>query len=115
MNIEQVKTAIGEIPKGANIVVKWERKVRTRKKVTDTITKSVRMVCRIGIKYDNLKSVRKKRDNGTLPAERKRLSGGRFEIYPYLIKHKGERYLRLYKGTSDKVFPAVRLLETMSR
>jgi len=105
MNIEQVKQAMTETPKGANIVVEWTRNGKIRKGVASLVQKQVRMVGRIGIEYDNMKAVQEKRDNGTLPSENQGLPWGRFEIYPYLIEHKGNRYLRLYKGTSATVKP----------
>lgn len=111
MNVEQVKSTMVEIPKGCNIVVEWTRTAKTRKGVADDVSKSVRMVGRIGIEYDNMKSVQEKRESGELPAENRGLPWGQFEIYPYLIEHKGEHYLRLYKGTSDKVFPKVAWLK----
>lgn len=107
MNRDKVVEVMGGIPKGCNIVVEWERNGKIRKGVTDNITKAVRMVGRIGIEYDNIKAVQTKRENGELPAENQGLSWGHFEIYPYLIEHKGEHYLRLYKGTSPIVFPKV--------
>jgi hypothetical protein len=107
MIVEQVKEGINATPKGANIIVEWNRAGKTRKGVAEQITKSVRMVGRIGIEYDNIGKVQAKRENGELPAENQGLKWGRYEIYPYLIEHKGNRYLRLYKGTSDKVKPKV--------
>lgn len=107
MQVEQVKEAIESTPKGANIIIEWERNGKTRKGVVEQITKKVRMVGRIGIEYDNIGAVQEKRENGELPAENQGLKWGEFEIYPYLIAHKGNKYVRLYKGTSDKVQPKV--------
>lgn len=107
MKLEQVKQAIEETPKGSNIIIEWTRQGKTRKDVSDAITKSVRMVGRIGIEYDNMKAVQEKRENGELPKENQGLPWGKFEIYPYLIEHKDKRYVRLYNGTSDLVKPKV--------
>lgn len=107
MNIEQVRQAMSETPKGCNIIVEWVRNGKVRKGVTSNIQKSVRMVGRIGIEYDNMQTVQTKRATGELPAENAGLPWGRYEVYPYLIEHKGERYLRLYKGTSNKTTPRV--------
>jgi hypothetical protein len=103
MNIEQVKQAIEETPKGCNIIVEWTRPCKTLKAVTDEITKAVRMVGRMGIEYDNMKSVKVGRAIGELPETNQGLPAWQeFEIYPYLLRHKnkGTQYLRLYKGTS---------------
>jgi hypothetical protein len=107
MQIEQVKEAITETPKGANIIIEWSRDGKTRKGTVEQITKQVRMVGRIGIQYDKQKVVQEKRENGELPTENQGLPWGEFEVYPYLIAHKDKKYVRLYKGTSDKVKPKV--------
>ena len=107
MELEQVKIAIESTPKGANIIIGWTRNAKTRKGTEDVITKSTRMVGRIGIEYDNISTVQDKRENGELPTENQGLAWGTFEIYPYLIAHKNKKYVRLYKGTSDKVRPQV--------
>jgi len=106
MKVEQVKQAIESTPKGSNIIVEWTRDCKTKKAVTDSITKSVRMVGRMGIEYENLKGVRIGRELGELPETNQGLAEWQeFEIYPYLLRHKakGTQYLRLYKGTSRTV------------
>lgn len=105
MQIEQVRQAIAATPKGSNIIVEWVRPMKTRKGVQDVLTKSVRMVGRIGIDYDNMKDVQAKRESGELPAENAGLPWGEWLEFPYLIGHKGQTYLRLANGTSDKVHP----------
>lgn len=107
MLLGAVQSVIGLTPKGANIVLEWSRGVKTRKGVTDTIRKSVRMVGRIGIEYDSQKAVVAKRESGELPAENAGLPWGRWECYPWLIEHKGNHYIRLYNGTSKLVKPKV--------
>jgi hypothetical protein len=105
MELATVQNVLTLAPKGANIVLEWTRSVKTRKGVTDTILKSVRMVGRVGIEYDNQKSVIEKRESGELPSENQGLPWGRWEVYPYLIEHNGKRYVRLYNGTSKTVKP----------
>lgn len=107
MQREQVETAIGAAPKGANIVVEWVRPCKTRKGVQDSITKAVRMVGRMGIDYDNIGAVQDKRESGELPKENAGLPWGVWATFPYLIEHQGAFYLRLYNGTSEKVKPEV--------
>ena len=105
MQKDQVVAAIESAPKGANIIVEWVRPCKTFKGVTDSITKSVRMVGRMGIDYNNMASVQDKRESGELPAEPQALPWGVWSIFPFLIEHKGAFYLRLYNGTSEKVRP----------
>jgi len=129
MQKSQVVAAIEATPKGANIIVEWVREAKTFKGVSEKITKSVRMVGRMGIDYDNMASVQAKRESGELPAENQGLKWGFWVTFPYLIGfNKGMKkenpdgsrneeyykvlpttayYLRLYNGTSDKVKPDV--------
>ena len=111
MELEQVRQAIATAPKGANIVVEWVRPCKVRKGVQDVLTKSVRMVGRMGIDYDNMKAVQEKRASGELPAENGGLPWGEWIEFPYLIGHKGQTYLRLNNGTSDKVHPDVHFFQ----
>lgn len=109
MQLDQVKQAIVSAPKGANIVVEWLRPCKTFKGVTDTVTKAVRMVGRIGVEYDNLSAVQAKRESGDLPVQNQGLNGMEWVEAPYLLKAiKSGRYLiRLYNGTSASVHPEV--------
>lgn len=62
------------------------------------ILKVVLCTVRTGIQYKNLTEVKESgKETGGLP-------WGQWEVYPYLITHKGNRYLRLYLGQSMKVF-----------
>jgi len=107
MNVKTCKEVMVLVQKGRNVVIEWERNAKTFKGVSDKVTKAVRMVGRIGIEYDNMKVVKEKRESGELPSENAGLPWGKFEIYPYMIEHKEERYLRLYKGTDARVSPKV--------
>lgn len=114
MQLEQIKQAVETAPKGANIVMEWLRPLKTNKagKASNALlTKSVRMVGRIGIDYNNQQAVQDKRESGELPAELQPIWNGKgqWEQFPFLIRHveTGQRYLRLYRGTSDKVKPEV--------
>ena len=62
------------------------------------ITKVVLCTVRTGIEYKNLKSVKES------DIEVQSLPWGEWADYPYLITHKGNRYIRLYLGNSMKVF-----------
>jgi hypothetical protein len=107
MQLDQAKQAIKTTPKGSNIILEWVRPCKTRKGVTDVLTKSVRMVGRMGIEYNNIGTVQDKREAGDLPAVPQGLPWGVWSEYPYLIEHKGSYYIRLYNGTSSKVHPEV--------
>ena len=105
MNLQQIRQAIKATPKGCNIILEWTRPCKTRKGTMAGITKSVRMVGRMGIEYDNINEVQEKREEGTLPKENAGLPWGQWSEYPWLIEHKGKFYLRLYNGTSSLTTP----------
>ena len=110
MELSKVQAVIENAPKGANIILEWTRAVKTRAGVSEAVTKFVRMIGRIGIEYDNIGTVVEKRQNGDLPKENAGLQDWQKWVqYPYLLAHKtnGTLYVRLYKGTSAKVRPAV--------
>jgi hypothetical protein len=108
--LETVQDIIANTPKGANIVVGWTRPVKVKKAFEGVnLVKVVRMVGRIGIDYDNMKSVQEKRENGELPAENKGLPWGQWHS-ECIIEHKGKHYLRLYNGTSKHTHPSVSYL-----
>lgn len=70
------------------------------------ITKVVLTTVRTGVEFKNL-AVNADRETGKLP-------WGEWEVYPYAIAHKGNRYLRLYLGNSMKVFYLVDGVKTDS-
>ena len=111
MQLNQVRQAIAATPKGANVILEWNRTLACLKTsgCQDTIVKSTRMVGRIGIDYDNQKAVQAKRDSGELPAENAGLNGMEWIEPPYLLRSlkSGRTLLRLYCGTSDKIHPEV--------
>ena len=78
----------------AKITFKRSMKVAAAHKL-HTVEKVVwGMLVRCGIDYDNMKSVQDKREDGTLPVENQGLPWGEWEVFPHLIKHKGETYFR---------------------
>ena len=113
MELAQIQAVVDRTPKGANIILEWIRPCKTRKGVGNAVAKAVRMVGRLGIEYDNQKAVTEKRANGELPKENAGLPDwAEWVQYPYIIRNvkSGQLYLRLYKGTSDKVRPMVQFL-----
>lgn len=59
------------------------------------LTKRVRMVARAGVNFANLSTVKAGIANGER-GEVQPLAWGEWEAFPYVIRHKGERYYRLY-------------------
>jgi len=81
----------------------WKKALKTRKGVSAAIEKQVTMSMRAGVDYDNLSSVKEKRENGELPAENAGLPWGQWVAFPYLISHKDKHYLRLYPNGNGKI------------
>jgi hypothetical protein len=50
--------------------------------------------CRAGVDYDNIKAVKEKRESGELPKENQGLKWGEWKVFPYVISHKDNLYLR---------------------
>lgn len=74
----------------------WTRPMKTRKGVSAVITKTVRCVGRVGLSYDNRAAVQDARASGELPATNAGLPWGQWLLFPYLIEHKGNLYVRIY-------------------
>lgn len=110
MELSQARKVLQNTPKGANIIIEWERPCITFKGVSSIITKRVRMIGRVGIEYDHQKNVIEARSNGALPVENQGLKGMEWVEYPWLVRslktHK--LYLRLYKGTNSELHPSVK-------
>lgn len=64
------------------------------RKGEQAITKQSEFNCRMGVNYDNIAAVQEKREDGTLPAENAGLPWGEWAIFPHLIHHKGQFYIR---------------------
>lgn len=79
--------------KGQYVTFKTERPMKVRKG-QESITKVSEFVARIGVVYDNMKSVIQKREDGSLPEENQGLPWGKWVKFPYLIEHKDTMYIR---------------------
>lgn len=79
--------------KGQIVTVKTQRPVKM-KKDQPAVTKTSEFQCRVGVNYDNIKTVKEGRASGELPAENAGLPWGEWIDFPYTIGHKGETYVR---------------------
>ncbi len=107
MELHRVREIIKTARKGANIRLVWTRPAKVRKGAPTNIEKHVEMTGRMGLGYDNINNVQERRENGDAPAVNAGLPWGEWEEFPFLIKHKESRYLRLYKGSSEQHVPRV--------
>jgi len=93
--IEREKASFAERPKGRYTGLRYGKVIKTRKGVeTGEIVKITSARVRVGINYDNMKSVKEGRESGALPAKNAGLPWGEWEIFPFVIKHKEKRYFR---------------------
>lgn len=109
VSIATIANVLTTAPKGANVILEWERPVETLKKYSDfNIVKKVRMVGRVGIDYENIQSVKDGRKNGELPSEPVGSWFDHDENVKGLIYHKTTRkpYVQLFTGTSKTVKPS---------
>jgi hypothetical protein len=74
--------------------VTWQRPCKTYKGETRKVEKRVSAVVRAGVNFDAMASVKEKRENGELPPENTGLPWGEWFVFPYIIAHKGDHYLR---------------------
>jgi hypothetical protein len=79
--------------RGQIVTVNTERPMKVRKG-QEAITKTSEFQCRVGVNYDNIKTVIEGRASGDKPAENAGLPWGEWALFPYVITHKGEYYVR---------------------
>ena len=106
MTKTEILQAIAAAPKGANIMVDWERPLKMRKAYKNMpMTKFTSMLCRIAVDYDNTKPTIEGRANGSLPAVNAGLNGMQWETFPTLLKSikSGKLHIRLQTGTFKNV------------
>lgn len=89
--------------KGRFFSIVWRREMKTRKAVTSKVEKMVSGVFRAGIDYDHKQSVQDKRESGELPATNAGLPWGQWLLFPHIISHKGNLYLRIYPANQNQV------------
>lgn len=106
MNIQNIVSIVSS-HKGANLKATWEKPLKTRKGVSNNITKRTAIVVRGGVDYDNIGVVQEKRENGELPSENAGLPWGQWVNFPYHIEHKGTDYARFYPASGIKFTPHV--------
>ncbi len=80
--------------KGQIVRIETERDCKMRAG-QPMVRKSSVFLCRVGVDYENMKSTKEGRADGSLPAENAGLPWGRWMIFPYVIEHKGEVYFRM--------------------
>lgn len=85
-----------------------ERPLKVKKGKIEIMKRST-FVCRVGVNYDNIATVKEDRANGDLPAENAGLPWGSWVpgLFPYVIAHKGCHYFRCTSVKNDSSIPKV--------
>ncbi len=78
----------------------WCRTAKTRKGSPEVKKMTISTV-RAGLDYNSLTAVEALRSNGDLPSEPQPLPWGEWLIFPFIIIHKGNLYLRLYPSANS--------------
>lgn len=95
MEFTKVLRRIEKNKKGTFVPMVWERPVKVKKAFQNEIlTKRSSGLVRLGIDYDHMQAVQVKRTTGELPSQNAGLQWGQWEMFPYIIEHKGNKYLR---------------------
>lgn len=95
--------------RGQIVTIKTLREMKMRKG-QEMIMKESKFQCRAGVDYNNISNVIEKREDGRLPSEPQSLPWGEWEVFPYLISHKGEYYFRC-TTIKTTMIPIVRFLK----
>lgn len=105
MRLEQVKSVINSNKKGTFITASWKHDCKLKKayKNDNNVSKISVATVRLGVTYDNINNVKEKRENGTLPEENQGLPWGTWVMFPYIIEHKGNYYLRLSLANNNPI------------
>lgn len=104
MDYKKIQKKIKERQKGVFTAMVWERPCKTKKAFNnEIIVKRSEGVVRFGIEYDNMKAVQQKRNEGILPEKNAGLQWGEWLEYPYIITHKGNKYLRCATSQNNKI------------
>lgn len=97
MTIEEISNIINGTNKGSIHTLTYSKPLKTRKGVSDSITKMTTMQVRFGVKYDNIRTVKEDRASGILPAENQGLAPALRWFNEFIIENtkNGNKMLRV--------------------
>ena len=88
MNYTDLMNLVSQFGKGTIHTLTYARELKTKKNVTDIMTKIETVQVSFGVNYDNKKAVIEARNNGELPAENQGLAKNmEWVVYPYLLRN----------------------------
>lgn len=86
--------------------ITYMRTMKTKRNVSDNILKVTSLTGRLGVKYESMKGVKDNFKNtlagSKLEERRSVLPWGTWSLYPYLIAHNGNNYLRVSMDKNNK-------------
>ena len=95
-NLSPVTEKLMKANKGTFQSITWKSTVKPRAEFKGLeLTKQTSAVCKAGIDFSNLSSVKQGIASGER-GEVESLPWGEWELFPFTISHKGERFVRLY-------------------
>ena len=104
MDYNNLQKIVMQKQKGSFSGIVWEKSLPVKKIFSDLhITKKTQTVARFGVSYDNMQAIQSKRKSGELPKENAGLTWGEWEEFPYFIKHKDKKYLRISLDKNNKM------------
>lgn len=103
MDLTNIQNELSKIKKGTFVDMSWGKTLKTRKGIPDIITKESMGNVRLGINYDNKKSVKTKRTTGEYPIENQGLKGTEWIHFPYLLQGKNSIQLRVYPTPNNPI------------
>ena len=88
MNRTDIDKFIATVGNGTIHTLQFERKLKTKKNVTDNLMKIETVQVSFGVNYDNKKAVIEARANGELPATNQGLAKNlEWLVYPFLLRN----------------------------
>lgn len=103
MELTNIQNELSKIKKGTFVNMSWGKQLKTRKGIEDIITKESSGNVRLGINYDNMYTVKDKREIGELPESNQGLKGMQWIQFPYLLQGKNSVHLRVYPTNNNPI------------
>ena len=96
MNYSDLLNLVTNFKKGTIHTLTYSRELKTKKNVSDIMTKIETVQVAFGVDYDHKKDTIEKRQSGELPEENQGLAeSDEWVIFPYIIKNKKTNEIKL--------------------
>lgn len=107
----ETKACIENFKKGTIHTMTYQKSLKTRKGITDVVTKTTKMQVRLGVRYDNITAVKEARNDGSLPVTNSGLASSLEWIDGNFIRNTktGNIMLRVAYANGNKTVSEYRL------